>query len=111
MLGKDLFTVLEGRSFRPLSDTEARSVMIQLLDAVRYCHQQNVVHLDIKLDNIMMDEDTGKVTLIDFGLCDFMDYGDRFNRRVGREEYCPAEILSVRISKDDSPNILEGYQN
>ena len=47
----------------------------------------------------MIDPVTGHVTLIDFGLCDFItkENQGKFNRKVGSEEYCPAELLEVRI--------------
>lgn len=40
----------------------------ELLQAVRSCHQQRVVHRDIKPDNVMID-DRGSAILVDFGLC------------------------------------------
>lgn len=39
----------------------------QLIEAVEYCHARPLYHRDIKLDNIMLDEDRS-VILIDFGL-------------------------------------------
>lgn len=69
--------------------------MRQLLSAVDYCHQNGVCHFDLKLDNIMINPETHEVTIIDFGLCDFIteENGGYFQRRVGSEEYCPVELL------------------
>jgi len=39
----------------------------QLALAVRYCHSQNVVHYDVKPDNVLVDRKTMRVVLIDFG--------------------------------------------
>ena len=41
--------------------------MKQLFQAINHCHAQNVVHRDIKPDNIMITENDS-VRLIDFGL-------------------------------------------
>lgn len=43
----------------------------------------------------MIDPITHQVTLIDFGLCDYItqENNGAFTRRVGSEEYCPVELL------------------
>ena len=69
-------------------------MFIQIASALYYCHTQGVVHLDVKLDNVMIDLKTGYVTLIDFGLCDFMaEQQDVFTRKVGSHEYCAPEMF------------------
>ena len=42
----------------------------QLIEAVETLHSLGIVHLDIKLDNVLYDKDFN-VTLIDYGLCCF----------------------------------------
>jgi serine/threonine protein kinase len=42
-------------------------LFMQLVDAVHYIHSKNIAHLDIKLENIMIDPAHKKLTLIDFG--------------------------------------------
>lgn len=49
----------------PLPD--AVSIMVQLLDALDYAHQQGVVHRDIKPGNIMLTT-SGKLKIADFGI-------------------------------------------
>lgn len=44
------------------------AILHQLIKAVRALHRKETLHQDIKPDNIMID-DTGHVTLIDFGSC------------------------------------------
>jgi len=43
------------------------SVMRQLFSALNLLHTNNIVHRDIKLENILFSTATGKITLIDFG--------------------------------------------
>jgi serine/threonine protein kinase len=50
-----------------LSDGEIKSLFSQMLDAVGYVHEQNLVHRDIKPSNFMIDH-KGKVKLMDFGI-------------------------------------------
>jgi hypothetical protein len=54
----------EGR----LPPDEARRIMAELADALDYAHRQGVVHRDIKPDNILLDDSTGRPMLTDFGV-------------------------------------------
>ncbi len=99
--GLDLFTYLESRDLAPISELKVRIIMSQLIDVVQYCHSEGVIHLDIKLDNIIYSPTTERIKLIDFGLCDFYKNGsDQVNRRCGSVEYCAAEVLM---------NVFNGY--
>jgi serine/threonine protein kinase len=80
------------RGYKAFSENETRAILSQLVDALTYCHKSGVVHFDVKLDNILYEEETQKVTLIDFGLCDFMEGDDSFTKRVGSEEYAAIEL-------------------
>ena len=50
-----------------LSDDEIKSIFSQMLDAVGYVHEQNLVHRDIKPSNFMVSP-SGIVKLMDFGI-------------------------------------------
>ena len=54
------------RTGMPLSEVEVRDVLIQVLDALKEVHQNEIWHLDLKPGNIMLDK-SDKVYLIDFG--------------------------------------------
>ncbi|KXS10487.1 Pkinase-domain-containing protein, partial [Gonapodya prolifera JEL478] len=45
----------------------AKRLFRQVVEAVKYCHDKNLVHRDLKLENVMLTEDMGNVKLIDFG--------------------------------------------
>lgn len=66
--GVDLFTWLEENDNYPMPESLARSVFVQLVQALRYCHSKGIAHMDLKLENVLFDEKSGKATLIDFGL-------------------------------------------
>lgn len=50
-----------------LSETEVWNILVDLLLALKALHDQNLIHLDIKLENIMISEDN-VCKLGDFGL-------------------------------------------
>ncbi|XP_069923891.1 MAP/microtubule affinity-regulating kinase 3-like isoform X4 [Oryctolagus cuniculus] len=50
-----------------LAEAEARTLFGQALAAVSYCHAQRVVHRDLKLGNLLLDEHM-TIKLADFGL-------------------------------------------
>ena len=47
-------------------EIESRNIMVNVLNALEYLHNNNVIHRDLTPDNIMIDY-TNKVTIIDFG--------------------------------------------
>lgn len=53
----------EGR----LSPRETVDIAIQMAEALEYAHRQDIVHRDIKPDNIMLGSD-GRVKILDFGI-------------------------------------------
>ena len=57
---------------RHTSEPEAAVIVRKILMAVAYMHQHNVVHRDLKLENIVFDKDpkdpTTEIKVIDFGL-------------------------------------------
>ncbi|KAG9448536.1 hypothetical protein H6P81_008501 [Aristolochia fimbriata] len=50
-----------------LNEEDARKFFQQLINAVDYCHRKGVYHRDLKLENLLLDED-GNLKISDFGL-------------------------------------------
>ncbi|HEY5547158.1 MAG TPA: protein kinase [Gemmatimonadaceae bacterium] len=51
-----------------LSPGEARRIMLEVAHALAYAHERNVVHRDIKPDNILLQSGDGRVLVTDFGI-------------------------------------------
>ncbi len=51
-----------------LAPDAVKQIMVEVLDALDYAHRKGVVHRDIKPDNIMLDQETGRPMLTDFGV-------------------------------------------
>ena len=62
--GQDLKTLLSRQKFTP---SEAVDIMRQVCSGLQAAHAENVIHRDLKPQNIMVDPE-GKVTVMDFGL-------------------------------------------
>lgn len=68
--GRPLTTLITGQDGRRLRYEEALSLLEPIMDAVDYLHRNNITHLDIKPDNMMIRTDyegNPAPVLIDFG--------------------------------------------
>ena len=55
--GGELYDYLSDR--KCLEDKEARRIFRQIATATFYCHKNNICHRDLKLENILLDENGG----------------------------------------------------
>lgn len=63
--GGDLLNYVRKR--RKLKEDIAKYIFKQVVEGLYYCHAKNIVHRDIKLDNLLLD-DEGTVKICDFGV-------------------------------------------
>ena len=56
-----------------LAEAEAVKYISQVADALRYIHEQGIMHLDVKPGNIMVRQQDARSILIDFGLSKHYD--------------------------------------
>lgn len=81
----------------------------QLLDVVGYLHSHQVLHLDLKPDNILLTHINNEVKLIDLGCCytdTFSDTQGRTNRYAAPEQLA-CESVDVRTDIYAIGKILE----
>jgi serine/threonine protein kinase len=66
--GGDLFNRLKQHG--AYTEAKAKIVARRILEAIAFCHSRNIIHRDIKLENIVLSSRTDEtdVRLIDFGL-------------------------------------------
>eukprot|EP01080_Neovahlkampfia_damariscottae_P001470 gene1470-12088_t len=51
-----------------LTEKEMVNISVQIFDAISYCHKENVMHRDLKPQNIFISTDELKIKIADFGL-------------------------------------------
>jgi len=57
MQGKDLFDYIQIRNFK-LGEMRVKELSYQIGIAIKYLHNYGIVHRDLKLENVMMSDNT-----------------------------------------------------
>lgn len=115
MSGGDLFSYVNSRKFHgkdriPGAESQLAWIVFQILQALKYLHGHNIVHRDLKLENILISEEVPyvKIVVTDFGMAKHVEFaperkdivaGDlpmRMHSFCGTMTYQAPEILSLR---------------
>ncbi len=77
----------------PYTEPEARYLMVQILAGTQNLHQNSIIHRDLKLGNIFLDEKM-HVKIGDFGLAALLKFPEERKKTVcGTPNYIAPEIL------------------
>ncbi|CAN9510219.1 unnamed protein product [Ophioblennius macclurei] len=78
---------------KAVTEPEARYYMSHLLNGVQYLHNNRVIHRDLKLGNIFLNDDM-EVKIGDFGLATKIEFdGERKKTLCGTPNYIAPEVL------------------
>ena len=91
--GIGLTNHLVARNMKRLQEPEACTIFSQVVSALKYCHERNIVHRDIKLENIQLDLHCN-VKLIDFGFATCMPSNKKSLIFCGSPSYMAPEIIN-----------------
>ncbi|KAM6065274.1 PAS domain-containing serine/threonine-protein kinase isoform 2-T2 [Theristicus caerulescens] len=89
--GLDLFAFIDNKP--NLDEPLVSYIFRQLVSAVGYLHCRNILHRDIKDENIVIAEDF-TIKLVDFGSAAYLEPDKLFYTFCGTIEYCSPEVLS-----------------
>lgn len=87
--GYDLFHIIT--EFGVIDEKLAKTIIEQVIDISTQLSAVKIAHRDIKDENIMIDLQTLKVKLIDFGCAIEFCYNDNFTTFSGTSEFYPPE--------------------
>lgn len=90
--GGDLLHFVRDRG--RLNEDEARKLFRQVVEAVKACHIKNIIHRDVKLDNVLLDKHCSKAILCDFGVCRTLKRGELIREHCGTPAYLAPEIIA-----------------
>lgn len=79
-----------------LRERSARNFARQIGSALQYCHANNVVHRDLKIENILISK-SGNIKIIDFGLSNLYSPNSHLNTFCGSLYFAAPELLNARV--------------
>lgn len=90
--GTDLLEVMKKREGKELGTARVKKILIQLLSVLMHIHSMGKAHMDLKLENILIDEKTDVIKLIDFGIARDEEFAVEF---VGTSPFAAPEIVKM----------------
>jgi len=99
-----LHSFLKNKSNRQLTEQEARTIFTQICSGISYCHSKHIVHRDIKLENILLD-DYNNIKIIDFGFSICIDPEKKLNVFCGTPSYMAPEIVAKLYYKGAAADV------
>ncbi|CAI2385645.1 unnamed protein product [Moneuplotes crassus] len=96
--GKELFDFVVAKT--KLTEQEAVKISTQLLKTIKYLSGLNICHRDLKPENIIINPETLKLKIIDFGLSAFYSEQVNLSTKVGTPYYVAPEVLDKCYGKE-----------
>jgi serine/threonine-protein kinase len=97
--------------------SRVRAILAELADALAFAHLRGVIHRDVKPDNVLIDGDTGRSMVTDFGIARAIEAGTRLTitgNAVGTPTYMSPEQAMGEREIDGRSDIYSlgvlGYQ-
>jgi serine/threonine protein kinase len=83
-----------------LTEEESRHFFKQIVRAVHFIHSKNIIHRDLKLENILLDAQN-KCKIVDFGLSDHVSGKEKTVTDAGTEAYLAPEVFNGSSGASD----------
>jgi serine/threonine-protein kinase len=97
--GGDFLARLRNAPAARLDEKTVTDWACQVADVLNYLHKQNppIIYRDLKPANLMIDGNSGRVMLIDFGIARWVQKEQKGVTAVGTMGYAPPELFSGKV--------------
>jgi serine/threonine-protein kinase len=97
--GGDLASRLRSASAGRIDEKTVTDWGMQIADVLEYLHTRpkSIIYRDLKPANLMIDGNTGRVMLIDFGIARWVKQEEKGVTAVGTMGYAPPELFGGRV--------------
>ena len=110
--GGDLLQFVRRR--RRLSESMAKYFMRQVMTAIGYCHAKCIIHRDIKLENVLLNN-LGQIKLCDFGVSKLVTPEEIEKQSVkescGTPAYMAPEVVETGFYQEQKNSKTKGKKN
>ncbi|XP_077382777.1 uncharacterized protein LOC144022132 [Festucalex cinctus] len=107
IFGEDLETTIfkSAKSKIQLTPTNRGKIIVGMCEGLLHLHSRDIVHQDLKPENIMVEHNTNRAVIIDLGLAKFFRRGLNSAVDMGNEAYSAPEVLQRHSQRDQRSDV------
>jgi len=90
--GGSLHGYLKSKPNRRVEENDAKRIVKQIVEGLKYCHTRCITHRDIKLENLLLDENNN-IKIIDYGFSTCIPNDKKIKIFCGTPSYMAPEIV------------------
>ncbi|CAD8205965.1 unnamed protein product [Paramecium octaurelia] len=107
--GGQLYDIIKKKVI--LNNKQIQSIMKGLLEGLAHMHSKNIMHRDLKLENILFKEqnDINSVVIADFGLATFVNLPVYLYCRCGTPGFVAPEVINITDMSTTYDSVCDIY--
>lgn len=120
-VGKLLEKKMDGNPSVPFTEMEVQYILKQILPSLNHLHKNNILHRDLKLDNLMIDYKNeadfkaknilnARIIIVDFGFARFLKDGELAQSDLGSAPYKDPNLLLKEVHKNKKTRDAMNYK-